>query len=46
MVGIKEEVPCKKLIICTKVAEPRNLSKCKLEIERKKTVQKVKGEEA
>ena len=43
---MKEDVPCKKLISCTKVTEFRNLSNCKLETQTKKTVQKVKDEEA
>ena len=43
---MKDEVWCKKVIICTKFTELRNLSKCKLENETKKIVQKAKDEEA
>jgi hypothetical protein len=45
-VGIKEEVPYKKLISCTKVTKLRNLSRHKLENKTKKTVQRVKDEGA
>ena len=38
---MQEEVPCKKLISSAKVTEFRNLSKCKLENKKKKTVQKL-----